>query len=550
MLNERQLNALPERIYENLNKMNSDYLQKIGEVIKEIGELRPSDVHKLQKLHEYGSTGLAEELARITEKNVKEIYDIFDLVAQDNYAYAEPFYKASGINYVPYSENEELKIYTRLIAKQTADEYINFTQTTAFAVFDKTGGSIAPLFAAEKDKMKTTLSDTYIKLVDYAAGQVQMGAESYQSTMRDVIKAMADSGIRTVDYATGFSKRLDSAVRQNILWGVKQYNQQSAELIGEDFGADGYEIPYHSNPRPTHAEMGGRMYAKGEAVRIKGVFYPSIKTVEPLLNDYGCLHYKIPVILGVSQPAYSERELETLKEKDNRTFEFEGKKYTGYEAKQMQRQIETAIRKQKDLSIIAGAAGEKDLQLQAQEKLNLLAGKYAKFSKAADLPTRIERLRVEGFKSVKIPQKSLTNAGKGGIIKAEALSRYVNSSEALYEYAKKIERINGYEDMIIHGDKYGFEIRDKNGNIAESYTVREFAKILKRDPNYKGGNIRLISCETGADDTGAAQMLANQLGVNVLAPTDVLWVRPDGTIIIGPTEFENTGHWKLFKPKR
>jgi len=42
-----------------------------------------------------------------------------------------------------------------------------------------------------------------------------------------------------------------------------------------------------------------------------------------------------------------------------------------------------------------------------------------------------------GFKSVKLPQKPLTNAVKGGIIKAEALSRYVNSSEALYEYAKK-----------------------------------------------------------------------------------------------------------------
>lgn len=415
--------------------MNSDYLQKIGEVIKEIGELRPSDVHKLQKLHEYGSTGLAEELARITAKNVKEIYDIFDLVAQDNYAYAEPFYKASGINYVPYSENEELKVYTRLIAKQTAEEYINFTQTTAFAVFDKTGESIAPLFAAEKDKMKTTLSDTYIKLVDYAAGQVQFGAESYQSAMRDVIKAMADSGIRTVDYATGFSKRLDSAVRQNILWGVKQYNQQSAELIGEDFGADGYEIPYHSNPRPTHAEMGGRLYAKGEAVRIKGVFYPSIKTVEPLLNDYGCLHYKIPVILGVSQPAYSERELEALKEKDNRTFEFEGKRYTGYEAKQTQRQIESAIRKQKDLSIIAGAAGEKDLQLAAQEKLNLLAGKYAKFSKAADLPTRVERLRVEGFKSVKLPQKPLTNARNGGIIS----KKRVNEVQDVH-YVGKLDR--------------------------------------------------------------------------------------------------------------
>lgn len=82
----------------------------------------------------------------------------------------------------------------------------------------------------------------------------------------------------------------------------------------------------------------------------------------------------------------------------------------------MQRQIETAIKKQEDLSIIAGAAGDTDLQLQAQGKINLLASKYAKFSKAADLPTRVERLKVEGFRSVKLPQKQLTNAVKGGII--------------------------------------------------------------------------------------------------------------------------------------
>ncbi len=58
--------------------------------------------------------------------------------------------------------------------------------------------------------------------------------------------------------------------------------------------------------------------------------------------------------------------------------------------------------KQKDLSVIAG---DTDLQLAAKEKTNLLAGKYAKFSRAAELPTRGERLRVEGFKSVKIRKK-------------------------------------------------------------------------------------------------------------------------------------------------
>ena len=143
----------------------------------------------------------------------------------------------------------------------------------------------------------------------------------------------------------------------------------------------------------------------------------------------------------------------------------------------------------------------------------------------------------------------LDSIGESGIMEGEALSIYMNSSDELYNYAKNIKAIDGFEDMIIHGDKFGFEVRDKNGGIASVYTPREFAEILREDPNYHGGNIRLISCETGAEDVGAAQMLANQLNVIVMAPTDILWILPDGKITIGPTWRENTGKWKIFKPK-
>ena len=85
--------------------------------------------------------------------------------------------------------------------------------------------------------------------------------------------------------------------------------------------------------------------------------------------------------------------------------------------------------------------------------------------------------------------------------------------------------------------------------MVSEYTPREFAEILKQDPNYTGGAIRLISCEAGAEEVGAAQMLANQLNVDVMAATDIVWVMPDGELIIGPTEFENTGSWIIFKPK-
>jgi hypothetical protein len=43
-----------------------------------------------------------------------------------------------------------------------------------------------------------------------------------------------------------------------------------------------------------------------------------------------------------------------------------------------------------------------------------------------------------------------------------------------------------------------------------------------------------------------AQILANELGVVVEAPTKTLWVKPDGTYTVGTFDFSNDGEMKLF----
>ena len=300
MLSNEQINMLPERIYQRLNNINTEYLTSIGNVIRKINELRPKDVHQLKRLYDYGADmhRISLKLAEVSKKNINDIYEIFDIIAKDNYSSAETFYKAKNIPFIPYEKNEGLQEYVKSLAKQTVGEYVNLSQHTAFAVFDKGGKSIAPLFAANKDKIATSLSNTYTKIVDYAVSKVQMGGESYGKAIKDICKAMANSGIRTVDgvkkadYATGYSRRLDTAVRQNVLWGVKQCNQNTADQIGEEFGADGYEVSYHSNPRESHADMAGKQFAKGPARTVNGVFYPSFEEVaEPLLNEFNCLHF-------------------------------------------------------------------------------------------------------------------------------------------------------------------------------------------------------------------------------------------------------------------
>lgn len=49
----------------------------------------------------------------------------------------------------------------------------------------------------------------------------------------------------------------------------------------------------------------------------------------------------------------------------------------------------------------------------------------------------------------------------------------------------------------------------------------------------------MLSCNTGnTNNTGDcfAQLLANELGVKVIAPNDILYVLPDGSFCIGRNE--------------
>lgn len=415
MLTEEEIKALPNAIEARLTELNNNVLESLGKRIKDIGELKPSDYKKLQQLSEYGSDvdKITSELAAIVKKSEAEIYALINKVAVESYGEvsAKEALKA-------YGENKELQKFVTSMAKQTQDTFVNMSQTTAFMVYDDNG-----------NKVISSLSKTYQNVIDKAVTSVTTGVTDYQSAMRQTLKMLADSGLRTkyrplqgsagkaVDYASGYSRRLDTAVRQNILWGAKQCNQTAADILGEELGMDGYEISYHSAPRPSHEAMGGRQYTIGKARKVNGIYYPSFSEVESLLQDYGCLHFKNPITLGVSVPAYTDSELEALKANDRRVIEFEGKQYTPYEATQVMRKMETSARHAKDRQIIAKAAGDDVLRREEQLKINQISQKYKEFADASKLPTKMERMSVSGYRKIKTNPEKYTDILKGTITK-------------------------------------------------------------------------------------------------------------------------------------
>lgn len=102
-------------------------------------------------------------------------------------------------------------------------------------------------------------------------------------------------------------------------------------------------------------------------------------------------HKWYPFVPGVMERSYTDEELANI---DPPPFTFEGKQYSAYEATQMQRQIETAMRTQKRKMQGYEAAGDKEAYTAAKAKYNALSAKYKAFSKAADLPEQRQRLYI------------------------------------------------------------------------------------------------------------------------------------------------------------
>ena len=390
MKDDKKLELLLERFYNRFNQYNTKVLQKMGEAIKKFDGVSPTVAHKIAQELKYGTDieDLMAELSRLSGKSIKDIEEAFDIVAEENVAFAEVYAKAKNMEFVDYKDNEQLQRLVKGIAGETNATFKNISKTRAigFVLKDKYG-----------KKTFKNLKDTYIDLIDEAVFNVETGVSDYQSAMRGVIKQLADSGVKIheekVGYPSGYNRRIDSSVRQNVLTGVRKINITTQKIVGRQYGADGIEISAHSPCAEDHLFLQGKQFSNKEFKKLNA-------SLERPIGEYNCRHFVFSIVLGVNQPSYSQKMLNEMNRESQRIIEYEGKKYTAYEATQVQRKLETEIRKQKDQQIIARASGNKELVQESQQKITQLTHKYKELSDISGLPTRMDRLKVAKYRRI------------------------------------------------------------------------------------------------------------------------------------------------------
>lgn len=404
MLSDEMIEKVTERLVNRIEQGNTYVLQQIGKSIKKVGTLTPSKAYELEQILKYGGDydKIVKKLAEITNLNVRDIKKIFEEVAKNDYQFAKQFYDYRGKKFIPYEQNEVLKRQVDILTKAMADTYISKTKAIGFSLKDDKGNVIF-----------RTLEQTYQNAIDKAIVSISQGKSTFDQEMYSLMKEIGSSGIKTIDYESGRTMRLDSYFRMLTKDSLRQLHNEEQQIFGKEFDSDGVEISVHGHPAPDHELVQGRQFSKEEfdkfqndedAVSYDDIEFPAISEEtghdRRSISEYNCYHYVFAIVLGVSEPEYSNEQLQKIMDDNNKGFEYDGKHYTMYEGTQLQRKLETEIRKQKDIQIMGKAGDSKELIDEAQKNITTLTRKYKELSEVSGLPTKMQRMRVPNYKRV------------------------------------------------------------------------------------------------------------------------------------------------------
>ena len=401
MLTAAQIDALRDASGQLLDPVTDFLIEDIARRVSEAGQLTGTASYQVWRAQNLGMSQkkLKKALQEKLEISEKELERLLKQAAKTGYNFdLSRLPTAQGI---PFAANSSVQQIVAAAVKQAKKDLTNITRTMGFV------GS---------DGKPRELTKAYKKACDDAFMRTVTGAQDYNSAIRDALKGLADKGIVTIDHHCHRHFTVEAAVRQNIMGGLGLMQEQISEQNHDDLGCDGWEISAHAASAPDHEPIQGKQYTDKQYKALNNSLLRRIGTLN-------CGHAAFPIIMGVHSPQYTEEELEDFRQQNEKGVTVDGRHYTAYEATQRQRQLERAIRGQKRKILIDKTVDDPDKLQADQIKLVRLRDEYARFSKAAGLPTQHARAEAAGFtwKDGKVAESAAKRAKKVAGISKETL---------------------------------------------------------------------------------------------------------------------------------
>ena len=286
-------------------------LQDIARRIKKTGEITSTADWQINRLRilGYSSEDIEREIKKTLDASYPEMFELYDKVIDWEYVRNKDIYEQINAEFIPYEENRQLQQITDAIIQQSLEDLENVTRSLGFYL-DYNGR-----------KVLTPLSQVYTNYLDNACFDIVTGAFDYGSVLRRVVTQLTNSGLRKIEYGSGYASRVEVAARRAVMTGVANLTGEIADYNAKKLGTEYFEVEWHAGARPTHAVWQGQVWTKEQLYSVCG-----LGTVTGLLGA-NCYHTYYPFFPGISERNWSDDWLEEQNRKESKPKEFRGKEY-------------------------------------------------------------------------------------------------------------------------------------------------------------------------------------------------------------------------------
>lgn len=395
------------------------------------------------------------------------------------------------------TDNSYLKELMDAFTAQTNGELKNMTQTTGFKTMSGYEG----------------IENAYRRELDKAVIKICSGTFSQDKVVRDVVHDLAQSGLRSIDFASGYSMQLDTAARLAIRTGC---HQLAGKIQDENIKQTGENLVYVSKHwgarnkgtgHANHEQWQGRVYFikegkdySEEAKRIgqdyitdlwraTGYSVDGAHESDPAgLYGYNCRHKHYVWFEGASSLPKEQAEPKPVT--------INGKTYDYYAMTQKMRSMERnirALKREKEAEEVLGD-DTRELQVKIKEK----TAKYKEFCKMCGVPEETSRLRYEcgtadlkktkawnGFEVSVVPKKEIVaeapQCGTMNVSEDKGNIEVHNIGKIDIEIYKCITEDITTDEVIITDERIG-HIKKRHPNDYERYC--RYMKEIVEDPQY------------------------------------------------------------------
>lgn len=375
MLTPDEIDVLGYKSQEIINPIVDYLIQDIARRISQAGQLTSTASYLIWKTQNLGVSQrqLKKELRKRLKVSHRELRQLLTQSAEVGYNF--DISKLPYVQAVPFAQNETIQQIIGAAVQMAQEDLSNMVQTLGFV---GPNGQALPLTQA------------YQQACDFAFQKVATGAQDYNSAIRQATAGLASKGIVTIDYASGVHTSLEAAVRRNVMGALGIMQEKISQQNHDDLGCDGWEISAHAASAPDHEPIQGKQYSDEEYERLNNSLQRPIGTLN-------CGHSAFPILMGIHEPQYTPEELEKFREDNEKGIIYNGKHYTMYEATQRQRLLERKIRKVKRRILVDEKLGDTERLSIDRTKYVVTNDEYRRFSKAAGLRVRHERMEMTGF---------------------------------------------------------------------------------------------------------------------------------------------------------